>query len=105
MINPLGEDCGDVGIGERIVDGLSVSAEFDQFHLLQNAKLVRDSALRHAQQFRDIADAQFPAGQCGENPDAGRVTECFEKISQTVQNFRIREKNVRAQKMVVMFVA
>ena len=74
-------------IVESVVDGFAVSSEFYELHLLQDAQLMRDRALGHAQQLSDITDAQLPAGQSGENPDAGRIAEGLEKLGKAVQNF------------------
>lgn len=76
-----------MGVGEGVVDGFAVAAEFYQGGLFEDAELVGDGALGHSQEVGDVADAEFTAGEGVEDADAGWVTEDFVEICQFVDVF------------------
>ena len=75
------DDGADMVVRQRIIDVLPVPSELDQIREAERLQLVGDRRLRHAEQCRQIAYAQFTEQQSVEQLRARPVAAQFEQHS------------------------
>ena len=73
------DDGADMVVRQRIIDVLPVPSELDQIREAKRLQLVGDRRLRHAEQCRQIAYAQFTEKQRVEQLRARSVAAQFEQ--------------------------
>ena len=76
----------DMFIGKRVVDVLALAARPDEPRLAQNAQLVRDRRLRHAERRSNVADAKLAFVQNVKYLDPRAVAEYLEQLLKLVKH-------------------
>ncbi len=69
-------------IVERVIDLSPVLAAADEPHVAQPAQLMRHSRLAHFELSRNISNVHLALEQNRDDPQAGRVAEGAEQVSQ-----------------------
>jgi hypothetical protein len=90
----LGEQFQNVLIVYRIVDKAARAARPDETHAAQEPKLMRRRGLTDADERRDVAHAEFPAGERIEDPDTGRIAQHTKGVCQRFDRPRAHQRRL-----------
>lgn len=82
MLKPHAVESGNMVIIERVEDLAAFLAASDEAHLAQPAQLMGYGRFSHRESVCNITDVHFAIEQNGNDPQAGRVTEGTEQVSQ-----------------------
>ncbi len=77
----------DMSIGQGIIDGLAVAAELDEPGIAQDAQLVGNRRLAHAEIFRNVPDADLPFHQEAQDTQPCRIAQDLKDICQRLDIF------------------
>ena len=80
-----------VVVRQRVDDVLAVALELHETDLLERAQLVRDGALRGADELSEVGDAQLLAHERVQHLDARRVAEHLEQVGEVVEQLLVRQ--------------
>ena len=95
VVQPLMKQLVDVFVGQRIEDMFAFLARVDDTHRTQNAQLIRNGRLAHAEHGAEIADAQLGVGEQAHDAHTGRIGQRLEEFGEqsggvAVQQVRLR---------------
>lgn len=80
MRHRLAKELEDVVIVDGVVNESSGAARTDEAHASQEAELMGDGRLAHADKRRDVADTELSIRQGIEDPHAGRVAQDTKRV-------------------------
>jgi hypothetical protein len=90
----LREQFQNVLIVYRVVDKAARAARPDQAHAAQQPKLMRRRGLTDADERRDVAHAELPAGERIEDPDPGRIAQHTERVGERFDRPRAHQRRL-----------
>ena len=91
VFHPLADDAADVLVGQGIIEGLAIPAEFDQLAAPQDPQLVGDGGLGQSQQISDVAHARLGPEQGVEDLDPGGIPEDLEQVGLVAEHLIRRQ--------------
>ena len=91
MFETFGYNRSDMVVRKKIIDCFALTAVGDKICVLEYLELVRYRRLRHAEQFRNSANAHLRLKERKQNLDAGRVAEEPEQIGQVAKQLVCRQ--------------
>ncbi len=82
MVQPQKIKFGDMVVIESVIDLTSIFAAADKLHVTQPTQLVRYRRFGHFELISEVTNVHLTIKQYGDDPQASRVTEGAEQVSQ-----------------------